>query len=295
MWIRVRGRAVQKAGNAPGEYEDAFFPRDPYMTEARGFRAAVADGATETSYSGEWARELAEGYCRQRLDVDRIEETLPRLQGRWNQGLVGTNLPWYAQEKLRAGAYSSLVGLTIGDRLFTTEAQRAQRNTEVGGSARGRPPSAAERRVERYGREFEGAWKAVAAGDSCLFHLRAQRLLCSFPIAQAEEFSNHPALLSSLPAHNSEAPNLLRRVSGTWRSGDTFVLATDAVAHWLLDRDQEDNPAFASLSATMGCPNRFARWVGDLRTSGAMRNDDVTVLEIDISETNLENLKLLEP
>src|SRR5579872_1292737 len=115
MRVRVRSRWVQKAGNQPSEFEDAFFPVHDYETEAIRFRAAAADGATESSFSGEWAWELARGYGLGRLDPSRPATSLATAQRRWQARVSGVDLPWYAQEKLRQGAFSTLLGLTVWD------------------------------------------------------------------------------------------------------------------------------------------------------------------------------------
>ena len=52
MWI-------QKAGSPEEEYEDAFWPRRSVSGESRQKETfAIADGATESSFSGVWAKQL---------------------------------------------------------------------------------------------------------------------------------------------------------------------------------------------------------------------------------------------
>src|SRR4051794_35023330 len=99
----VRAFSVSKAGNLPEEYEDAFWPRDPVDSVAGDVRLAVADGATETSFSGLWATILAQSYVEGALEGENLIEELTPLQRLWRERLGERQLPWYAEEKLRSG------------------------------------------------------------------------------------------------------------------------------------------------------------------------------------------------
>jgi hypothetical protein len=160
MQIAFRAYWLQKAGNAGDEYEDAFAPFDPPDANCDEFRCAVADGATETSFSGLWAQILVDAFVHERL-ANLKPQTTQALSARWRQAIDqrGVALPWYAQEKLERGAFSSLMGLTI---------------------------------------HADGRWRALCVGDSCLFHLRPRQTMRAFPYHLPEQFNNHPALISTL-------------------------------------------------------------------------------------------------
>ena len=96
---------LPKAGNTPAEYEDAFWPRHYCLDSSGPVRLAVADGATETSFSGLWARLLVAAYGRGRLTVDENEPALRRIRRIWKRAVGQKPLPWYAEEKLRSGAF----------------------------------------------------------------------------------------------------------------------------------------------------------------------------------------------
>ena len=78
------------------------------LIDAQGahFRFAVADGATESSYAGIWAKQLVRAFCKGLLDYYTIWDNLPNLQLRWSQIVrervmaQGRPLPWYAEEKI---------------------------------------------------------------------------------------------------------------------------------------------------------------------------------------------------
>ncbi|HEV3312596.1 MAG TPA: protein phosphatase 2C domain-containing protein [Chloroflexota bacterium] len=255
MLVRLTTAAIQKQGNAPDEYEDAYWPSCPLSAEAWYIRAAVADGATEASFSREWAGELVEAYGRGRLVESRLAETMPRSQRRWRAQTERRSLPWYAEEKLRSGAFSSILGFSAHDH---SGGDVAGLNTERG-------------------------WKAFAVGDTCLALVRGGRVVSFFPLGRSEDFSSTPALVSSIGTANGELHRLTRRARGSWRSGDRFLLMTDALACWFL-RSVENGRDFSSVlsAATTDGPAVFESWISERRRSGDIRNDDVTLMIIDL-------------
>jgi hypothetical protein len=128
-------------------------------------------------------------------------------------------------------------------------------------------------------------WRALAVGDSCLFCIRAGRLLRSFPLTQSTEFGNQPSLVGS---RGRELPGIDRNCEqkgGSWRQGDRFLLATDAIAQWFLGQvEQEAEPAVqvAALLAESNPEEAFAGWTDERRREHVMRNDDVTMVVIDL-------------
>jgi hypothetical protein len=98
---------LPKKGNTDEEYEDAAAPVDSVKTETELFKCAVADGATETSFSGLWAKLLVDGFL---SGADRNA-----LRKQWQESVSGKKLPWYAEEKAESGAYAALVCLTLKD------------------------------------------------------------------------------------------------------------------------------------------------------------------------------------
>lgn len=250
MLRHVRHFSLVKAGNAPSEYEDG-----AAWDEAAG-RAAVADGATETSFSGPWADALVQAWVRRggpRPLVAGLPGWLDPLARAWSQGVPKAALPWYAQAKAEAGAAAAFLGLSVGR------------------------PAASGR----------GRWHALAVGDSCLFHLRPVRretiLLRAFPVCDSRGFGSTPALV---PTNRRAWPHMLRaaRVArGGYRAGDTLLLTTDALGHFLLSSHERGEPAWDGLLAWRS-DEQLARWISDLRSERRIRNDDVTALVVTLSE-----------
>src|SRR2546428_12509206 len=113
---------VQKGGNAEGEYEDAFHPPGNGKGEGAALRFAIADGASEGMLSGAWARILVELHCRFEWTCSSLEQFLERAYQDWRSVKIKylparkeRNHPvqWYEEPGLQAGAFSTLLGLTL--------------------------------------------------------------------------------------------------------------------------------------------------------------------------------------
>jgi len=161
---------LPKAGLTDAEYEDACGPRRPMAWQLGDtWRCAVADGATEAAFTGIWAKILVRAYVMERLDDVDFHAQLAPLRAQWrlavDKSIGGRQLPWYAEEKRRSGAFAALVGLTL----------------------------------------WEGGWSALAVGDCCLFQVRDGELLTSFPLDKSSEFGSRPVLVSTNPAREDVA------------------------------------------------------------------------------------------
>ncbi|WP_428940421.1 protein phosphatase 2C domain-containing protein [Fontivita pretiosa] len=240
-----------KRGNEDSEYEDAFWPRKSIEHSAPCFRCAVADGATETSYSGIWAKQLVRYMCKNCPSTVFDPDGFRDLQQRWSTIVRKRPLPWYAEEKIRLGAFAAILGMT----LYQGVGQNG------------------------------GTWKAVAIGDSCLVQVRGEEVLARFPLADSGAFSSRPHLLSSNPAHNSHIVAHLRTIDGTWQPGDAFYLMTDALASWFMRELEEGHTPWRILRDfdTKDEVKPFREWVESLRAQRAVRNDDVTLLRVDLA------------
>jgi hypothetical protein len=113
--ITCRMLWLPKDGNSEEEYEDAAAPTEAIDGEFETFRCAVADGATETSFSRSWANLLVNGF--------REEQERDHLRALWQAEIPTEDLPWYAEEKASNGAFAALAGLTLlGDGTWQAEA-----------------------------------------------------------------------------------------------------------------------------------------------------------------------------
>jgi hypothetical protein len=234
---------LPKRGNTPEEYEDAF-AADPALG-----RYAVADGATESSFAREWAGLLVDEFVQA---GDAWLARLPDVQKRWLAGLPPAPYPWYAEAKVQEGAFATFLGLTVC-------------------------------------RSPDGSycdWQAVAIGDSCLFHSRGDELLAAFPLERSEAFTSVPRLLGSRTAAASDREKHIVRRQGQAQAGDRLWLMTDALAQCCLrDHEQGRHPwrQVESLLAIPQADQHFATWIEGLRNERRLRDDDVTLMKMDVS------------
>lgn len=205
-------------------------------------RAAVADGATESVYAGVWARILTQ----------KLVEAETSTAEDFGAAVEAGQAAWQAAVDDRAAEQPWYVTAKVEQGAFATALVLSVQD--------------------------DGQWQAVAAGDCCLFQVRDGTLHRAWPIDDPEAFTHRPTLVPSLPQRSVPAP---QTTQGGWRAGDAFLLATDAVAAWLLRTD----PA-AAVSME---PTAFARAVDEARAAGTLRNDDATlvVLETEVPSTDV--------
>ncbi|MEE8143741.1 MAG: hypothetical protein V3T77_11615, partial [Planctomycetota bacterium] len=151
---------VPKLGNSEKEYEDA------YGLNVEQGHFAVADGASESSFAREWARLLVEKFVAgPPAGSQDLSEWVKPVQQSWGKANTSTKeLPWYAVEKAKTGAFATLLGLSIDS--------------------------------------ATGTWRSLAVGDSCAFLVRENQIVWAFPNVHSSQFHNRPLLLSSRDRSN---------------------------------------------------------------------------------------------
>ena len=235
-----------KVGNTTVEYEDAFWSdvEDQPRSEKR---YAVADGATESSYSRHWAQLLVDAYGAGATAPTKLVRRLPALQVAWREEHQRPDLPWFAAEKLALGAFAALLGIRLTER---PDGLRLH---------------------------------ALAAGDCCLVLVRAETVRVAWPVERSSDFGSNPVLLSSIaPAASQQT--MLRGRRMLLRPGDSLFLMTDAIAAWFLAQTESGGRPWHVLGAfAPEDPDAFRTWAQGLRSGGAMRNDDVTVAILDVT------------
>jgi hypothetical protein len=237
--------SVPKLGHQERENEDAV------AFDAREGWIAVADGATEASYSREWAEILAESLTPSTTRTSRmLDSFFPQrrlgpvvadLQQKWHE-----MVPW---ERLEALGW-----------LFVEKAQQGAMATFL-----------ALRIVE------DQQWTAMGVGDCNLFIITEDgKMRTSIPAQNASQFGTSPSLVPSVPGPQvKRALDSLWLKSGKWKSRERMLISTDAVAAYILHAEQRGRSAIKSLFRVK-TTEEFAEWVAEARVTG-MRNDDSTV------------------
>lgn len=148
--------SIPKEGHEAQENEDAA----SYRAERHHLRAAVADGATDSLFSGVWARMLADGFvASDASDPDALSSELVR----WREAFeaVGhgqhAEIPWYVAHRIEEGAHAAFLGVTV---------------------------------------EGNGSLNAFAVGDCCLLWIDHEGMH-SWPLSDPNDFGHRPPLIGS--------------------------------------------------------------------------------------------------
>jgi hypothetical protein len=240
----LRGFKVPKLGEAPSSCRDAW--RSTHRVDGCGnpeyLRVAIADGASTTSGSGLWGETLVEasvGSAFKWRKGSYRARLLARLRQRWQdeaRAALPQPVSWFAEAALDRGAYSTLMKVWI------------RGNT----------------------------WEAEGWGDSCLFHLRLGHPVRMLPNLEIDDFNKHPFLLASVPGHDDDLVKKMIFGKGNLQRGDILLLATDALACWLLGTQAW--PETLRELTDIQSDETFAAWVDELRRNRGLKNDDTTLV-----------------
>ncbi len=274
---------VPKQGHRPEQCEDALVvvpESDPADEIDQKIVAAVCDGASESLLARDWAEMLARHLAEPRLGpgVQRIASAVASAAEEWHTWLegyverretAGKPLAWYEQPGLDRGAHATLLRVALD------------------------PPPADPRMIDdelmRLAQAVTAAespgwhWHAAALGDTCLFHVRDNRLLRAFPIEDSAEFGTNPSLAGSRNADRAVLAKHVAIAEGRCESGDQVYLATDALAAWFLRQAEVGASPWAVLREFAGRDvQEFDAFIAAERAAGSLRNDDVAFVHIDI-------------
>jgi hypothetical protein len=130
----------------------------------------------------------------------------------------------------------------------------------------------------------EPRWRAVALGDTVLFHVRADHLVSVFPPMGPDDFGTLPDGVHTARASLDRMTERLLTGSGALQAGDFLFAATDAMAQWILRAAGRDEAKLWRTLTTLAHPDVFARLVDDQRreqdSAKRMKNDDVTLMRL---------------
>ncbi|MBK9260204.1 MAG: protein phosphatase 2C domain-containing protein [Polyangiaceae bacterium] len=202
---------------------------------------AVADGASVSFLPGPWAQFLVDAACTSGLPTKR-ELT------RW---LAGPREQWRKRQAEAAA----------GGAWWNNQGRRGA--ATFCGIA-----------VEHKNDLVE--WSAVTIGDACVFLVCGNNLLRSLPLESSAGFNSTPRCLFSTPSDPEPEINIWKDNATT---EDVFILATDALAKWLLQRHEAGMPVWNRISQ-IASEDELLQLVDQERDANRMENDDVTLLVV---------------
>jgi len=258
---RARFFSVVKGNDIPVASDDACVISDDETY------FALCDGASGSSLPRPWATLLGQQWLKQpfqEIDEATLSFWLQEPRESWHRWVQET---WKRTIDER--------NLLTGDKPMSTEVFR--RTLQTGASA-----------------TFLGlilnrenlTWYAVAIGDTCLFLFRRDRSggwrpRLSFPLENSARFSDRPPLLPSNGNNVAALTPYFRSIKGDCRPGDVLMMATDALAQWLLFQLEQQQTDW-SILPSLNDPQRFAELVDKERQSSHMVDDDTTLVVIPI-------------
>lgn len=215
---------------------------------------AIADGVSASFLAKDWANLLVKHFCENHHSVadicERWEEWLRPIQQQWRQLYLKIKtdkaLPWYAKgSKDKDHGSATFVGLKL------------------------LPPNQSGKKI----------WEALAVGDSCLFQINANlNKIVAFPLKKSEEFTTVTNCFHSLPEYRSYKPAFR---DALYEEGDIFLLATDALAEWIIKDKEKDNDRWKKL-ISVSTQEEFTNFINQLRHNGLIKNDDTTLVRIKV-------------
>jgi hypothetical protein len=278
---------VPKQGNPVEQCEDAVVvipEREPADEIEERVVAVLCDGASESLLARDWARLLAgrvaerqSGAVPAAASVRRTASAIMAATDAWEEWLdaylkqreaTGRPLAWYERPGLERGAYATLLAVALDP-----PAPRMQVGDEL--------MTVAEAVAAAGSRGWH--WHAAALGDTCLFHVRDERLLRAFPVEDSSAFGTNPPLAASRNADKSVLARHIKVAEGWCESGDQLYLATDALAAWFLQAVQAGASPWTVLRDFAADGHEaFEAFVAEQRALGSLHNDDVALVHIDI-------------
>ncbi|MDD2815511.1 MAG: hypothetical protein PHP00_07200 [Thiotrichaceae bacterium] len=262
----VTSKAFQVKKYGEDECQDAFAVNDEQ------FKFAVADGATQSFFPSQWSRALVESFCNDdQTDVTIFLrrnvwiEWLKPLQKKWHdqiEHIVQKENKYYLTNRFTQNepAVSTFVGLHLP---FSSKSNN---------------------------------WYAVVVGDSCLIHISAIdfKIKKSYLLERAEQFTSKPDFFASINKANIYDPEVIRI---TANEGDIFLLATDALAKWLLTQHERGENRWKETWASLkkiDSQYEFNHFIEEKRNSQEfpMDNDDTTLLIVSLNkEKRVDNVQ----
>jgi hypothetical protein len=221
---------------------------DSISTDLPHLRFAIADGATEGFDSRRWSRYLTRAWIStssSTIEGYDLVERVRPLGERLEKKWSGRRLSWYLEEKAAGGSFAAFLGVQLNS---------------------------------------DGTWSAVALGDACLVIERDRKVQDSFPLSSAAEFSSRPILVGSKTDRELTRESM-RLGRGVCLAGDVVLLMSDAIACWYLGQAANAQDLLDEFHAATSAANEFLVFVERERAARRLRNDDVAVVKLIVSET----------
>jgi hypothetical protein len=248
------------------------------FNESQGL-AAISDGVSNSFFPQIWSKLLVNTFCQTKSEdledlfsLRNVDEWLKPIQERWLDDVKNLLIRHDVDPE-------------ISNRIPLKDPAAA---TFVG--------------VQFIGGTKGKRWRALIVGDSVLMQVRAGKLVGSYLINHTNQFSQFTQTLASYPGKSKP----ITVVKGERQPDDQFILATDAMAKWILQLHETSSQAFSraiDLFIGIHSPGQFDEFVHRQQQDRKrpIEWDDASILmilpqriEIPILETTVQDEQIPE-
>lgn len=231
---------------------------DSYKIDSTTNTFSLSDGATSSPEAGAWSRMIVEENSSCGSDKKEVIKNFPKIKEKWDKyweqrknDILNKSHGWWTEtilEKPNGATYCSLT--------FDTD----------------------------YKNQKEVSWRALAIGDSCVLHFREGKLLKSFPIDDPLCFTDRPNLLKTTNTQEELESEVkgINEISGIAQKGDTFVLATDALAEWILKYVPNSQELKQKILLSTSYNLDFEKFILEERKYNRLKDDDSTLIIVGV-------------
>lgn len=240
------------------EYQDSAYPRDSCSFELKKediARFAAGDGVTNSYRSKPYADLVTEQFCLSGAEFLRTKE-LPNIGERWKQFILRDAEETYPNNPLMLRKEKKL--------LQHKRASSTLAGLELNGNT-----------------EFAFI---TTIGDSVVFEIivteQKPRILYHTPPLSFREFTNRPEQLHS---DDTSCPKeYIRTRKSTFDRGSIFLLATDALAQFILTPDEDFSSDKLTDLLAIKDNNAFEEYCSKQKAAGKLKEDDYTLIVVRI-------------
>jgi hypothetical protein len=184
---------------------------------------------------------LTETFVRE--DTQPWPSWITPLQARWAEDTrrpEGEAVPWFLDSRVEQGAFSTFVGLCVG----------------------------------------EEAWHAIAVGDSCLFHVSDDELTSFPLTHSNQFGNSPVLIGSKQPVEEVPLRQARQGLGKCKPGDRLWLMTDALAKWFLTRAEAGERPWRHLEEVAAGTPGRFGEWVARLRSSRQLRDDDTTLLGV---------------
>ncbi|MBE7433155.1 MAG: hypothetical protein HS100_04515 [Anaerolineales bacterium] len=232
----------------------------------------LADGVGQSFFPAVWARTLVHSFIN--LSDEQLDHLL--VQREWKEWFLPLQGQW--SDEVR-----EIVDHARPEKYFLRNRLREQK-----------PAGSTFVAIRFYEEGDSVRWKALCMGDSCIFQIRDNLLMRSFLPTGSADFDNFPSCFTSVGRQANEPVF----TEGGARRDDSFILASDAFAKWLLKIHEENEDQFSQMMTRIIDLKFFSEFrvlIESARRSDiSLEDDDTSCIVIRLSGIDTTSAPLVE-